>query len=129
MTRLLPQNATKQLNAAYKTVYRKDTMPVLQHFHLYTEDGWLMVESTNLETASREKIACIVENEFNLCVPARAFKDWMAVLAKSYKVPVKIYTNGLNLYTEVNDNGTRSRTTFHCMTAFDFPVIDKLLPN
>lgn len=128
MTTLLPKNAAKACNAAYKTTFRKDTLQVLTHFHLYTQDGWLIVESCNLETASRENIAARVENEINLCVPARAFKDWMQVMAKNYSYTVKFWVDGLTLKAEYVDNGVRSRTQFNCMTSNDFPPIDQFLP-
>lgn len=131
MITIIATKATKQLNAAYKTVYRKDSLPVLTHFHIYTQDKMLIVESTNLENASREKIDCRVENEINLCVPARAFKDWMAVIAKSYNKTQQIvfFANSTELYAVITEDGCKSKTHFHGMSSADFPNIDKLLPN
>ncbi len=129
MTTILPHKATKQLNAAYKTAYKKtDSLPVLTHFHIYTHDNRLIVESFNLETASREKIECKIENEINICVPARAFKDWISVLAKNYPVPVnfKMDAKLMMLYAEIPI--ANSRTSFKCIDPDEFPAIDQFLP-
>ncbi len=128
MTTILPHKATKQLNAAYKTVFRKDLLPVLTHFHIYTQDKMLIVESFNLETASREKIECKLENEINICVPARAFKDWISVLAKNYPVPVNFKMDARTMILHAEIPLAHSRTSFKCIDPDEFPAIDKFLP-
>lgn len=132
MTTLLATKATKQLTAAYKTaqkVSNRNALPILTHFHLYTDNGWLIVESTNLESATRETIPCRVENEFDICIPARAFKDWMSVIAKNYKTPIKIWvdTKFNYLYAEINEDGARSRTRFSGIDSAEFPPVHNLL--
>ena len=129
MLTLLSTNAAKPLTAAYKTSGKmKSSLPILNHIRIYTDNGCLMAESTDLETASREKIAARVDADIDICVPARAFKDWMQVIAKNYKTVVKMWVNYGVLYAEITADGCRSKTSFVCLDSKDFPQIDQFLP-
>jgi DNA polymerase III sliding clamp (beta) subunit (PCNA family) len=129
MTTVLPKNASKAAQAVYKTVHRKDTLPILTHIHLYTDNGWLIAESTNLETASRENIPARVENDIDICIPARTWKDWLAVVAKNYQCVIGLrYDPSVMILTaELVADGIKSRTTFKGMDSMEFPSIDNLL--
>ena len=126
MTRILAENAAKAARTVYVT--GKKQFPVLDCIKIAFCDGYLTMTSFDWkkQEPKTEKVSAIYEGEtWSTCVPMRAFKDWLSVVAKSKEVlslefdPMCQY---LTITTDPRATGTRSKTTFKCIDAQEFPI-------
>ncbi len=125
-TRTLATNMHKAAKAVYRPLNKTTKhLPVLAHMLLRFHDGRIALTSHDLQEPATEYASAIWEGEtWSTCVPARAFKDWLGVVAKSKEVLSLEFDEKLQLLTITTDpraTGTKSRTTFKCLDAMKFP--------
>lgn len=125
---------------AVKTVYYPASklpkpfrdFPIASTLKLSQSNGYMTVTSLTWDdekqelAGRRETIPARVEQEFETCVPARAFRDWLAAsqLTKEEKAKGQheqvnfTYDPAVCLLTVKQGN---SRATFKCLDAREFP--------
>ena len=127
----------KAVRAAYvpasKLPRHLKDLPVLHTLRLGVSDGRMTItcpfvnEKGELD-ANTETVPARIEQEFSTCVPARAFKDWLAASqltkeekAKGHNEQVNfMYDPALLLLTVQQGN---SRADFLCIDSQDFPFL------
>lgn len=65
------QELLEKLSDIQNIVEKRNTMPVLSHFLLEAGKEEAHIMATDLETAIREPLALVADNEGRLCIPAR----------------------------------------------------------
>lgn len=131
MTRVLSQYLYKAAKAAYCKGTK--TLPILNHYNLYTRDGYLHIEAVDTSgetwTLAAEQTPARVENEIDTCIPMRPFRDWLSVTAK-YKSVLEMTLDERTQIVTIRetpaaDNGeplAPSRAQFKCLDAREFPA-------
>ncbi|MFC1646948.1 DNA polymerase III subunit beta [Patescibacteria group bacterium] len=77
---ILQENLIKVLGKANRILTSKTQMPVLQNVLLKTENGFLKIVSTNLETSIISTVGAKIEKEGSVCVSSKLFLDLIASL-------------------------------------------------
>lgn len=126
MSRILAENAAKAARAVYIT--GKKQFPVLDCIKVGFSDGYLTMTSFDWvkQEPKTEKVPARYDGEtWETCVPMRALKDWLGVVAKSKEVLTLEFdplSQDLTITTDPLVTGTKSRTIFKCIDAQDFPT-------
>lgn len=152
MITVLQENLYKGVKAVKMTGENVYNFPILDHAHLHTEDdGWLHIETTNLQEVKRAKISVRVDEPLNLCVPMRNKVTWeesVTVDHDKHGRPIKanrkrsktyypfldfaatIGSDVVRMYhdkernlliVEWEANHMKSRSSIKCMSAAEFP--------
>ncbi len=114
------ESILKPLQAVIGVVERRQTMAILSHVLLRTEDGKLKITATDLEV---ELIAeADVENSEpgEITVPGRKFYEICRALPDSCQVDFSLSRDRVTL------KAGRSRFTLSTLTAADFPTVEEL---
>lgn len=81
-TSVLAEALYKGVRSIGPAVARKPQFPALAYVHLFTSEGCIYIEATDLEHPLREQVAARVSTDLNLCVPWRGFCDWLQIGAR-----------------------------------------------
>jgi len=113
---VLKENLAKSLNTVGRIVSTKNSLPVLSHVLIKTEDGRLKLASTNLEIGITYKIGGKVEENGSITVPARLFTELVNSLPGD---KVEMSLNDLTLKIMSGN----FKAEIKGITAEDFPLI------
>ncbi len=96
-----------------------NTLPILSNLLLKTQNGLLVISSTNLEIAITTQIRCKVEEEGGVTVVSRTLSDLINNLPNKN---LNLQTDGENLVVEAENYHTKIKT----LPTDDFPLIPTL---
>jgi len=116
---ILQENLSKGLNIVSRFILPKAQLPILNNFLIKTEEGRLKLSATNLEIGINLWLGVKIENEGEICVPARNLTEYISLLP-----PQKI-----NLETEKNLLKVSSESyeaSFVGLSTSEFPLIPTL---
>lgn len=71
------ENLNKSLSAVSRIASTRGQMPILADILLKTDDGQLVISSTNLEVSIIEKVSAKIDEEGQVAIPARLFADFV----------------------------------------------------
>ena len=133
-------NAVVLVSNAYKAAYqakknadkpesKRDTLPVMNTLYLWTHEGQLKITPFAWEERAKktESIPARIESDFAVCVPARAFTDWLRasqLTTHEKKVnaseQIQLTLDGLTLIVTIGN----ARARFNCLSADEFPAVN-----
>lgn len=113
------ENLAKALNIVSRTASSRTTLPILNNVLIKTEDGHLVLSTTNLEIATTQAIAASVKSSGIATVPAKLITEFVANLPKT-NINIEIVDNKMN----ISADGYRS--TINITPADDFPALPEL---
>jgi len=115
---------------AAKMSKQAKTLPVLHYARIFTHDGRIVIQTVDTSGDKWELNArpadARIEQEFDVCVPMKAFKDWLSVTAK-YKSVLDLSLDGMTLIVteKYGEKGAKlpcaSRARFNCLSSAEFP--------
>ena len=114
---VLQENLATSLALAKPLASAKNGPAILKCFRLFTEDGLLKVEATNLAERAVMSVGSMVAEEGSVCVDAARFTDLVSTLP-SDRVDIKV-EDAANPVLEIN--GARSDLTLLGQDAVYFP--------
>ena len=128
----------KAVKAAYipasKLPKHLKNLPILHTIRMDTHEGRVRLTTVfhNNETgeldAVCEYIPARIDAEFETCIPARAFKDWITASQLTKEEKAKGMSEQVNFTFDpagqlLTVNQGNSRATFRCISADEFPAI------
>lgn len=121
MNRVLAKNAYKAARQVRQNKTRK--LPILNHILLFQNANSLWMMSTDLtETLVSDSIPSIGADNFSTCVPMKSFIAWLRVVAAYKDVLILSFEPGIQVLTiTASTDMGKSRTTFKCIDAEEFP--------
>lgn len=110
--------ATTKDESGRAIIPSKSQLPVLTHILIRTENGEIALYATNLDEMKVVRVPARVENEFETCVPAKTFHDWLEVAPDmlSFEYEANIAT--------LHIRGGNSHCQVKCIDAQEFPPTD-----
>ncbi len=113
------ENLTKALGIVSRTASSRTTLPILGNILVKAEAGELVLSSTNLETATTQKISASTETSGVTTVPARLITEFVSNLPK------------VNIEIELIDDKIKItagsyKSTINSTPADDFPALPEL---
>ena len=77
---LKQENLKNGLQIAGRIIGNTNTLPILNNVLLKTDNGLLYITSTNLEIGLRTQVRCKVEEEGEVCLPAKIITELVSAL-------------------------------------------------
>jgi DNA polymerase-3 subunit beta len=114
------ESILKPLQAVIGVVERRQTMAILSHVLLRTEDGKLGITATDLEVELIAHAEVDSRGPGEVTVPGRKLHDICRALPDGSKIEVSVSGDRLTL------KSGRSRFTLATLQASDFPVVDEI---
>lgn len=110
------ENLKAGLQTAGRIITGSNTLPILNNILLKTENGQLKISATNLEIAISTLIRCKIEEEGEVCVPAKIITELIQSLPSS-PVVLENTKDGIEVKTD------RYFTTLKTLPSEEFPLI------
>jgi DNA polymerase-3 subunit beta len=107
------------LGVAGRAVSSRNTLPILSHVMLETEDDRVKITATDLDTAIRCAIPASVAENGSVAIPAASLNDYVSKLPEA---PVTLEMSD----GKVIVRSGASRFTILCAPAEDFPVVPEV---
>lgn len=96
-----------------------NTLPILSNVMLKTENGQLKILSTNLEIAITTTVRCKIEQEGEVCLPAKTLADLVNTLPNEN---ISIETSENNVIIKTENYNTKIKS----LPAEEFPLIPNI---
>ncbi|OGH19262.1 MAG: DNA polymerase III subunit beta [Candidatus Levybacteria bacterium RIFCSPHIGHO2_12_FULL_38_12] len=113
---VLSENITRKLPLLLRAVSTKTQLPVLLNFLILTQDGKLVIKSTDLEIGIEVSIPVNIEEEGGATVVARKFYDLISSLPPE-KITIETLDSGLIIKT------SKTKSTLQIIPAEEFPKL------
>lgn len=110
---------SKLLVSVNKSLQTKANLPILSNILISASGGKLEILSTDLETATKVSVACVVEVDGKTTVPGRVVTEFVAQIP-----PGEVMVEKLG--EEVKVSSKRYSARFSTMPIEDFPAIPKI---
>lgn len=110
------ENLKAGLLAVGRIVSTNNTLPILSHILIKTENGLLKLSSTNLEIATTTFIRCKIENEGGVVVLSKTISELINNLPNQ-NISIEKINNQIKIETE------NYHTIINILTEEDFPLI------
>lgn len=121
-TAVLSAEFYKGLKEVGASITSKSRLPILSCVHIYTWEGRLRLEATDLEHPSRVDVPARVNEEFNLCAPWRSLIDYVAISAHDGDCLELVWDPAVCILT-VRGKGERYHAEFKGLDPAEFPPI------
>ena len=115
----LQENLKKELNIVQNIIGKNLTLPVLNNILLNTEKKQLKLSATDLEIAITNYVACKIEKEGSITVPAKTLVNFINNLPNK-KIEINVKNNTISLKCE------NYKSNIKGLDAGDFPIIPKI---
>ena len=116
---ILQENLAKGLNTINRFITTKAQLPILNNVLIKTDQGRLKLSATNLETGINFWLGAKVEEEGEICVPAKNLTEYITSLPVG-KVDLEMKENLLKI------NSGSYQAQFLTSPSVEFPVIPTL---
>ena len=107
------------LGVARRAVSSRNTLPILSHVLLETQDDRLKITATDLDTAIRVQLPCAVAENGGVALPAAQLADWVGKLPDA---PVTLELQD----GKVEGRCGKAKFNFQSAPAEDFPVVPEV---
>jgi len=115
----LQENLKKELNIVQNIIGKNLTLPILNNILLNTEKKQLKLSATDLEIAITDYVACKIEKEGSITVPAKILVNFVNNLPNK-KIDINVKNNSINLKCE------NYKSNIKGLDAGEFPIIPKI---
>lgn len=116
---ILQENLIKGLNAVNRFITAKTQLPILNNILIKTDQGRLKLSATNLETGINFWLGAKVEEEGEVCVPAKTLAEYITSLPAD-KINLEMENNLLKI------NSGSYQAQFLTSPSIEFPSIPTL---
>ncbi len=113
------ENLRAGLQITSRIISSSNTLPILNNLLLKTENGLLKISSTNLEISIHTLIRCKVEEQGEVCIPAKTFTELVGTLPNK-NITLTKEDAAVKVST---DNYT---ATVKSLSSDDFPLIPQV---
>lgn len=100
---------------------KRHPLPVLNHVHLYTDEGRLGMATSNGDKVTVHMVPARVDAEFETCAPLGPLTDWLRVTAEYDALLILTFDPRVQILTIQAGN---TRAEFKCIDAAEFPAHD-----
>lgn len=107
------------LGVARRAVSARNTLPILSHVLLETEDDRLKITATDLDTAIRSAIPATISENGSVAIPAAQLADWVSKLPDA---PITLELQD----GKVEGRSGKAKFNFQSAPAEDFPVVPEV---
>lgn len=111
------RNLQAGLAVVGRSVSTRSTLPVLAMIRLKAYGGGLELQATNLERVVYAEVACRVEEDGGICVPAKPFGEFVANLPEK-PLTIELDKKGMSLKVSSGAN----QATFKGVSSDEFPM-------
>lgn len=115
----LQENLKKELNVVQNIIGKNLTLPILNNILLNTDKKQLKLSATDLEIAIINYMACKIEKEGSVTIPAKTLVSLINNLPNK-KIEISVKNNIINLKCE------NYKSIIKGLDANDFPIIPKI---
>lgn len=115
----LQENLKKELNAVQNIIGKNLTLPILNNILLNTDKKQLKLSATDLEIAITDYVACKIEKDGGITIPAKILVNFINNLPNK-KIEISVKNNIINLKCE------NYKSTIKGLDSNDFPIIPKI---
>jgi DNA polymerase-3 subunit beta len=115
----LQENLKKELNTVQNIIGKNLTLPILNNILLNTDKKQLKLSATDLEIAITNYVACKIEKEGGITIPAKILVNFINNLPNK-KIEISVKNNIINLKCE------NYKSTIRGLDFNDFPIIPKI---
>lgn len=116
---ILQENLAKSLQIITRAIPTKSSLPILSNVLISTENGFIKLSATNLETAITTKIGASIEKEGIAAIPAKLIKEFVTQLNPgTLKVELK------NHILHITSDKTKSK--FNGVNPNDYPQLPSI---
>jgi len=115
----LQENFKKELNIVQNIIGKNLTLPILNNILLNTEKKQLKLSATDLEIAITNYVACKIEKEGSITVPAKILVNFVNNLPNK-KIDINVKNNIINLKCE------NYKSSIKGLDPGEFPIIPKI---
>ena len=115
----LQENLKKELNIVQNVIGKNLTLPILNNILLNTEKKQLKLSATDLEIAITNYMACKIEKEGSITIPAKTLVNFINNLPNK-KIEISVKNNIINLKCE------NYKSVIKGLDSNDFPIIPKI---
>ena len=91
---VLQENLSKGLNIVNRFILPRAQLPILNNFLIKTEQGRLKLSATNLETGINLWLGVKIEEEGEICVPAKNLTEYISLIPPQ-KINLEVEKNFL----------------------------------
>ena len=91
---VIADNLKKKVTGVFHAVSQRSQLPILLNFLIVAKGGLLTISATDLEIGIVAKVPAKIEEDGEVCVPAKTFSDLVASLTNE---KVKLETWGCTL--------------------------------
>lgn len=116
---LKQENLKNGLQVAGRIIGNTNTLPILNNVLLKTDSGLLYITSTNLEIGLRTQVRCKVEEEGEVCLPAKIITELVSALP-SGNIEIETTETGVQIRTD------NYKTKIHSLPSDEFPMIPQI---
>jgi len=120
---ILQNKLREALGIIEKIASKSSSLPILNNVLLETEDNFLKLSSTNLETAIVFWLLAKIEKPGKITVPAHIFSSFVNYLSSSSTISLEEKNGVLHLECE------NVKTKINGLSAEDFPIIPQVEKN
>jgi DNA polymerase-3 subunit beta len=117
---ILQENLHKGLGRVIRIVALKPQLPILTHVLLSAKNGQITLKTTNLETSIQTLLPGKIEEEGEICVPARLLFELVALLPKE-TIKLSLKEESLIVKTQ------KSKATIPGISAGEFPRLSEFI--
>jgi DNA polymerase III subunit beta len=115
----LQENLKKELNTVQNVIGKNLTLPILNNILLNTDKKQLKLSATDLEIAVVNYVACKIEKEGSITIPAKTLVNFINNLPNK-KIEISVKNNIINLKCE------NYKSVIKGLDSNDFPIIPKI---
>jgi len=115
----LQENLKKELNTVQNVIGKNLTLPILNNILLNTDKKQLKLSATDLEIAITNYMACKIEKEGSITVPAKTLVSLINNLPNK-KIEISVKNNIINLKCE------NYKSVIKGLDSNDFPIIPRI---
>jgi len=113
---ILQENLHKGLSRCIRILVNKPQLPILAHVLISSKSNKILITTTNMETSIQILLAGKIEEEGDICVPARLLFELISSLPKD---TVSLETDGETLHIKTRKN----KATLPGVVSSEFPPL------